>query len=85
MSKAITISTLSELKDALDEAMFSIWCAIESLNEYDTDDDFRIWADMLNDMHGDMQKRFDQLERDEYAEHQEEVYELTREYYRGLL
>lgn len=84
MSKT-TISSLGEKLDALGGAMSALMEAIDSLNECDDDDDFRIWADVLNDMQRDMEKRNEQLERDEYAEHQEEIYELTREYYRGLL
>ena len=83
--KSITIGTLSELRDTLNDAMSSVWSAIETLNEYDTDDDFRIWADILNDLHRDMGYRYDQLDRDAYAEEVEHQDELRREYYYDLI
>ena len=83
MSK--TITSLGEKLESLGGAMSALEDAINDLKYCADDDDFRIWADVLNDMREDMEKRNEQLERDEYAEHQEEIYELTREYYRGLL
>ena len=83
MSK--TITSVSEKLEALDEAMFELQEAIGNLKACGDDDDFRIWAETLQDMHRDMEKRQEELDRDEYAANQEYIYEMTREWQRGLI
>lgn len=84
MQTKLTKSDDSLLLEAIELAMDDIANAMDNLRGH-ADDDYEEWFDTLDDMWDRMNNRREELEIIETARYHEEMDELRKEYYRGLM
>lgn len=71
-----------ELLEALELAIDDVADAMENLRGFE---DFEEWFDTLDDLHGWMNLRREELEVNETAAYNDQINELRKEYLRGVL
>ena len=72
----------TELAEALEYAMDEIASAMESLRGFE---EFQDWFGQLADMHDDMFPTYEEYNTAASAEYADQLYEMQKDYVRGLL